>query len=129
MLCAWVFLLTIGNSVQAIRSRHLPECFKETRVMMLSNILSCIISGNTVWLAFFQKRKTDQSIFLFYAILLLNGINFYTLYGYKLFILLFAPEKNTKQHFNLVVRKKVAKQQAITLSQSYQAREEENTEL
>ena len=126
---AWIFLLTVVNSMQAVRSRHLPECFKETRILMLANILSSVICGNAIWLSFFQGRKVDQLIFLFYGILSLNSINFCILYVYKVIILLLAPEKNTKHYFNLVIRKKVAQQQAITLEPVISAVEEQSTQL
>ena len=112
----WVFLLMIFTSIQAIRARHLPENFKETRIIMLSNVLCCVIAGNTVWLSFFQVRQVRKSIFLFYAIFCLNSINFIILYSFKVYTILFAPQKNTKQYFNLVLRKKIEKQTKMQTS-------------
>ena len=94
----------------AIRARHLPESFKETRVIIFSCVSSCVVVGNVIWLSFLQKNHYWKQIFIFYSIYFLNGINFLTLYGYKMYILLFEPEKNTKKYFNLCIQKKVQKQ-------------------
>ena len=51
------------------------------------------------------------------------------MYGYKVFVLLCAPEKNTKAYFNMAIRKKVAQQQQITLNPVPSRAEEQVTEL
>ena len=106
----FVLMLLVFNTIIAVRARHLPANLKETRIIILSNILSVVIVGNVLWLSFLQKSYYWKSVFLFYAIFLLNGINFVILYTYKLYILLFVPEKNTKAYFNTCINNKIKKQ-------------------
>ena len=106
---SWAFILLVLNSAVAIKARHLPENFKETRVVVFAS-MSCVIVGNVIWLSFFQRNYYWKTIFLFYSIFSLNCINFMILYGYKVYILIFVPEKNTKKHFNLCTMAQVQKQ-------------------
>ena len=103
----WIFVMLFTNSVMAFRARHLPESFKETRIIILSSILSCVIVGNVTWLSFLQEKYYWKTIFIFYSIYILNATNFLILYGYKVYILLFVPRKNTSTYFNLRIRQKI----------------------
>ena len=106
----FIFILSLLNSVEAIRARHLPQSFKETRIIILASLLSTVIVGNVIWLSFFQKNYYWKTIFIFYAIFLLNSINFIILYAYKVYIILYLPHLNTKKFFNKCVMKKIEKQ-------------------
>ena len=101
----FIFILLVFNSIQAIRARHLPANFKETRVIMLANLLSIVIVGNIAWLTITETHH-QQSIYLFYAMFLLNGINFITMYGYKVYIILFLSHLNTRQYFMECIRRR-----------------------
>ena len=107
---SFIFFILSINSIQAIRARHLPSNFKETRIIILANLLSCVIVGNVIWSYFFQTSYYWRTVFLFYAVFLLNGINFIILYSYKIYIIMFLPELNSKKYFNECVMKKIKKQ-------------------
>ena len=106
----FILVILLINTVLAVKARHLPANFKETRVIILANILSVVIAGNILWLSYYEKSYYWKSIFMFYAVYLLTSINFVILYIYKVYIILFLPEKNTKKYFSSCIRKKIQKQ-------------------
>ena len=120
----FLFLLLLFNSVQAIRARHLPENFKETRIIILASVLQCVIVGNVLWSYSFQKNYYWKSIFLFYATFLCNAINFTILYAYKVYIILFVPHLNTRKHFNSCMMRNMKKQQQQQQQQQQQSTSE-----
>ena len=109
ILFVYFNVLLIMNATQAFRARRLPENLKETRVIGLSSILMICLMGIMTWLYFCETNYYKKRLLIFFTICSSNLINFFLLYGYKVYIMIFLPEINTKQHFNICVTRRISK--------------------
>ena len=55
-----ILVLLVFNSIQAGRARHLPINFRETRIIILTNILSMFSLIITPWLAIYEKPHRQK---------------------------------------------------------------------
>ena len=97
---SFVSILVLANGIQAVRSRKLPSHFKETTHVIYSSFISIMVLGAVAAIYFLQKKSTTKNLVLAFSILILNTIHFVLIYSYKLYIMIFKPELNTKATFN-----------------------------
>ena len=96
----FVLILVLANSIQAVRCRKLPSHFKETNHVIYSSFASIMILGTVAAIYFLQKKSTTKNLVLAFSIHALNTIHFVFIYSYKLYIMVFKPELNTRAAFN-----------------------------
>ena len=107
-----VFVLSLGlaNGIQAFRARHLPSHFKETNHVIYSSFTSVVFLGALSAMYFTQKRVVVRDTILWVSVLMLNLLHFSLIYLYKLYVMIFQPEKNTKSAFNRKRKSKIFSQ-------------------
>ena len=90
-------ILSICNGIQGFRARHLPSQFRETNHVIYSSFISCVvfIAATTTYLL--SKKSTDRSFIILITTLIFNTTHFLLLYGSKVFVMVFQPQKNTKE--------------------------------
>ena len=90
-------IMSICNGIQGFRARHLPSQFRETNHVIYSSFISCVvfIAATTTYLA--SKKLTNRSFIILITTLIFNTTHFLLLYGSKVFVMVFQPQKNTKE--------------------------------
>ena len=114
----YIIVLLLLNTIQAVRARHLPINFRETRVVVLANVLNMFSLTITPWLAVYTKTHRKRVIYFLSAALVYNGFSFLILYGYKVYIVLFLSHLNTRKNINSDVMYKMKKQARRICSKS-----------
>ena len=92
--------LIIVNGIQGIRGRNLPLQFRETNHVIYSSFISIvfIIAASAIY--FSRSKKVERLMVVFVVTVFLNSVHFVLLYGYKIFIMLFKPQLNTRKEVN-----------------------------
>jgi len=98
-LC-FALILVLVNCVQGYRSRRLPSHYKEASHVIYSAFISIVVLIATASIYSLQKSMFTKEITLFFATVVLNITHFSLIYVYKMFIILFRPNLNTKKSFN-----------------------------
>ena len=106
----FVLIPVLANGIQAVRSRKLPSHFKETTHVIYSSFISTMVLGAVAAIYFLQKKETTKNLVLAFSILALNTIHFGLIYCYKVYVMIFKPELNTKAAFNQKRKSKFNKQ-------------------
>ena len=85
--------------IQAFRARKLPENYNETKFITMAML--CVFLVQLISLPLLASRQSPQAIALTEGIMicLINSLLLLILYGYKVIIILFLPEKNTSKYF------------------------------
>ena len=96
----FVLLIILTNGIQAIRARGLPSYFKETTHVIYSSFISVVLLIAATGIYFAQKGLVTKDKILVLSIQTLNILNFLLVYSYKLYIIMFKPNKNTTAAFN-----------------------------
>ena len=107
---SFVLVLVLVNGIQAVQSRKLPSHFKETTHVIYSSFISIMVLGAVSAIYFLQKKETTKNLVLAFSILTLNTIHFGLIYCYKVYVMIFKPELNTKVAFNQKRKSKFNKQ-------------------
>lgn len=89
-------LLSVCNGIQGFRVRNIPSNYQETNHVVYSSFVSAVVFIPFTILYFTSTRKTDISFIVMLETLIFNGTHFVLLYGYKVFVMVFQPEKNTR---------------------------------
>ena len=97
---SFVLILVLANGIQAVRSRKLPSHFKETTHVIYSSFISVIVFAALVVIYFMQKKELTKSMVLAFSVSILNSIHFGLIYSYKMYVIVFKPDLNTKAVFN-----------------------------
>ncbi|XP_057312394.1 extracellular calcium-sensing receptor-like [Hydractinia symbiolongicarpus] len=93
------FLLVLMCMMQAFRARKLPENFNETKYIVLAMFLCTLTVAVLLPLRFYlssSKEKVANDVFM---LLVANFILLFVMYGYKCWIIVFQPERNTSSAF------------------------------
>ena len=53
-----------------------------------------------------QKNELTKSMVLAFSVSILNSINFVLIYSYKMYVMIFKPDLNTREAFNARRKKK-----------------------
>uniref|UniRef100_A0A7M5WLA8 G-protein coupled receptors family 3 profile domain-containing protein n=1 Tax=Clytia hemisphaerica TaxID=252671 RepID=A0A7M5WLA8_9CNID len=96
----FVLLLVLANGIQAFRARKLPSHFKETNHVIYSSFTTVLLIAASTGIYFAQKSFNVKDRVLWISIHLLNALNFLLIYIYKMFVMLFKPQRNTTEAFN-----------------------------
>ena len=97
---SFVLILVLANGIQAVRSRKLPSHFKETTHVIYSSFISMVALGSLVIIYFLQTKELTKSLVLAFSVSILNSIHFGLIYYYKMYVMIFKPDLNTKAAFN-----------------------------
>ena len=91
-------LLSICNGIQGFRARNLPSRFRETNHVLYSSFISVVVFVASTTAYFARSEEIiDQDFIVLMVSLVFNGTHFILLYGYKVFVMVFMAEQNTKE--------------------------------
>ena len=99
--------LAACNGIQGFRARHLPSEFRETNHVIYSSFVSLVVSIAATAMYFSQSLEWRKEFIVVIVTLVLNSVHFVLLYAYKMFIMVFHPQLNTKKAFAQKRMKKV----------------------
>ena len=103
----FAFTLSMICTVQAFRSRNLPESFNESTSIFFAVTITSLILASIVPLQF-SKMDIDEILFLdSITLFLANTALLITIYGYKVFIIMCKPDENTREAFRTKRLKKL----------------------
>ena len=93
-------VLSVCNGIQGFRARNLPSRFRETNHVIYSSFISAVVfvASTTAYFARVDEIA-DQDFILLLVSLVFNATHFLLLYGYKVFVMIFMAEQNTKEAF------------------------------
>jgi len=91
--------LAACNGVQGFRARKLPSHFKETNHVIYSSFISIVVSIAATALYFSQSQELRKEFLTLAVTIIFNTVHFVLLYGFKVYIMLFKPQLNTKKAF------------------------------
>lgn len=105
VLFLYLLLITMVCLIQAFRARSLPKNFNETKKIMYCMFVSIIvyIVRFPVWYG--QKQKTNLALVDMYVLSLVSGIQLFSMYSDKVYVVLFKPNQNTVAAFRKVALK------------------------
>lgn len=89
------FLLIVMCLLQAFRARSLPENFNETRFILVAMLISVVLAATFVPLTHRMERHRSKLITNVIAVSCVNLAQLLIMYGYKAWVILMCPEKNT----------------------------------
>ena len=89
------FLLIVMCLIQAFRARSLPENFNETKFILVAMLISVVLVAIFVPLTRRMERHRSKLITNVIAVSCVNLAQLLIMYGYKAWIILMCPEKNT----------------------------------
>ena len=95
----YVLVLVLANGIQAVRARHLPSYFKETTHVIYSSFTSVLLLAALSAIYFTQKSAKTRDVIILASILTMNLLHFSLIYAYKIYIMLFQSQKNTRTSF------------------------------
>ena len=93
-------VLSLCNGLQGFRARKLPSRFQETNHVIYSSFISSVVFVAATASYFSQRSMINRSFIILFVSVVYNMTHFLLLYGYKLFIVLFRPQLNTKESVN-----------------------------
>ena len=103
----FAFTLSMMCTVQAFRSRNLPENFNESVSIFFAVSITSLILISIVPLQF-SKMEIDYILFLdAITLFLANTALLFTIFGYKVFIIMCKPDENTQEAFRMKRLKKL----------------------
>jgi len=100
--------LVLCNGIQGFRARKLPSHFRETTHVIYSSFIFTVISAASIGLYFSQRKEISKTLVILFTTIVLNTVNFLLFYYYKVYVMIFKPEWNTKKAFNQRRLKKMA---------------------
>lgn len=89
------FLLIVMCLIQAFRARSLPENFNETKFILVAMLISVVLVAIFVPLTRRMERHRSKLITNVIAVSCVNLAQLLIMYGYKAWVILMCPEKNT----------------------------------
>ena len=89
------FLLIVMCLIQAFRARSLPENFNETKFILVAMLISVVLVAIFVPLTHRMERHRSRLITNVIAVSCVNLTQLLIMYGYKAWVILMCPEKNT----------------------------------
>ena len=103
----FAFTLSIICTVQAFRSRNLPENFNESTSIFFAVSITSLILLTIVPLQF-SKMEINDILFLdAITLFLANTSLLFIVFGYKVFIIVCKPDENTREAFRMKRLKKL----------------------
>ncbi|XP_066916815.1 uncharacterized protein [Clytia hemisphaerica] len=103
----FILFLVFLNCIQGYRARSLPSYFKENTHVIYSSFFSVILLIATTSIYFLQTKHLVREITIIIAAGTLNFVNFALIYLYKVYIILFHPERNSKSVFHEERKRKI----------------------
>ena len=96
--------VTLLCMIQAFRARKLPENYNETKFITLAML--CVLLVQLISMPLLASSQSPQEVSLIEGLMIFLSSTFLLLilYGYKVIIILFYPEKNTTAIFQLMTR-------------------------
>ena len=97
----FAFTLSMMCAVQAFRSRNLPENFNESGSIFIAVSITSLILLIIVPLQY-SEMEIDNILFLdAITLFLANTSLLFTIFGYKVFIIMCKPDENTREAFRM----------------------------
>ena len=106
---AFIFGLSFVCGVQAFRARKLPETFKETKYITFAMFTTDVLISTMFPLYYSQTNEYWRTVISLIILLVLNLVHFIIMFAYKVWILFFHPEQNTRQSFREIMMRKKEK--------------------
>ena len=106
----FLLILILVNGVNAFRARRLPSYFKETTHVIYSSFTSVVSLSGLMAIYFTQRKMLAKEMILMVFVNTMNLTHFLLIYLYKVFVILYHPEKNTVGAFNAMRQSKLQKQ-------------------
>jgi metabotropic X receptor len=97
IVLVYPFVLLIISTVYAIKTRKTPDGFNETRTLAFTNYTNCIIWLAFIPLFFTSNSNTIRMVTLSIATTISGTVAITCLFIPKIHVVLFRPEKNTKE--------------------------------
>jgi len=94
----YLLTLQISPAVQAFRGRNLPGPFNEAMSIIYATFVTVVAYSTMVPVYKFQKVHSDKATIQCFVIMLVAFLQVIVLYGKKIFIIWFQPQKNTKAY-------------------------------
>lgn len=116
MQFGYVLFLLIGTGVQAFRARKLPAALKETNVLTFSSFLSILLMVVSFGIYYSQKNPYARTLVIAVNVICLVDANFFLLYPYKTYLMIFHPEKNNPAVLRHQVLDKMTKRSNMLLT-------------
>ena len=102
---SFVLILSLSCLMQAFRGRNLPGYFNESMRTTYSMLITIVILVITFPISISQSDMQDSSLVILLSVTLINLIQLLIMYAYKVYIVLFRAERNTRASFQLAMMK------------------------
>ena len=99
LLFSYSTILQLVCSVQAFRGRNLPGPMNDAMAMVYSILISTATFTVSFPIGYFRGQRDVESLQLLVIFINLFCFVFF-LYGTKCFVIIFQPQKNTREYFN-----------------------------
>ena len=96
----FTLFLVFVNCIQAYRARNLPSHYKEVIYVIYSSFISAVVLVVMTTIYYLQSNPLFQEIVMLIVAGTLNLINFALIFFYKVYVIVFCPQLNTKKAFN-----------------------------
>ena len=103
-------VLSVCNGVQGFRARNFPSIYRETNHVIYSSFVSVVVFVAVTVAYLPNKKMLNRSFLVLLTIVVLSTTHFMLLYGYKMFVMVFKPHRNTKQ---AVAKKRLQKLEIV----------------
>ena len=113
---AYVVMLSMFCLMQAFRGRNLPGRFNESTRATYSMLFTILILGITFTIINSQPKGKDISLVTIISVTLINIIQLLFMYSYKVFVIVFRPNKNTKKAFQLSMMRHAREESSRVIS-------------
>ena len=97
----FIIIISIVCLVQAFRGRNLPFYFNESKRTTYSMLVSILILVICFPILLQSRLNNENRIIAIFAVILTNMLQLIVMYSYKMFVIIFRSETNTKQAFRL----------------------------
>jgi len=99
-------VLQVLPAVQAYRGRNLPGPFNEAMVVVYTTFITVITYVTMAPIYHFQYVESDKATVQCFTLILTNLVQLALFYWKKVFIIVFQPHKNTREHIRLQIQGK-----------------------
>eukprot|EP00794_Sanderia_malayensis_P005307 gene5307-5976_t len=99
ILLSYIFGIALTCNVFAFRARKLPENYNEARYTSFAMFLFCLSWLCFLPLFFSLQSESDKELAIMLVSYTSTAAMFFTLYGPKMYVILFHPEENTPERF------------------------------
>ena len=112
----YIALMLLLWNIQGYRARQLPENFKESKVIIHGSFISNVCLLLIFPLFYSQENEVSKASVNLIVLLVTMMILLFTMFGGRIYVLVFRPDLNTKEHFKQVIMKMTKEAAKLNIS-------------